>query len=798
MRKILAALILIFCLATVTSAVEDKRVLFISSYHPGFPTFFDQVLGLKNVLDEHDVLLDVEFMDTKRFFTQQNYANFTRLLKLKLENSPPYDALVVADDNALNYAILHRNDMFSGLPVVFLGINNEQTGKVAAQDFGWTGVLEAVSMEQTVGLMRHLLPDMRNVVVITDATTTGQSDLKYFKSRMTLRGDNKYEIIDLSKISWKELPALLRAIPRSDSILLLAPYRDKDGITKTFPEGLAVIRDNAVSPIFHLWKHGMGDGILGGKIVSFKEHGRLAGGLVLKILEGVAPASLPIIPGKDANVVTLDWDELVRFQIPEERLPKNSVLLNYTPSFVEKNRTVVLQLGGLILFLILVISYLLKLNRSRVLAEASAQDNWDQYRAYMESSPVGIIAFDNKGAILDTNKAMNEMSAYSPMQLENMSVLDLLSDKDRRIAQNGLDILIRESSRKESYEIVRGDGRSALVRFSGNRLENGTMLAFCQDITDETKTHSDQNRIENLFRGLLEQSCSLSFVTSKDGSMLFVNTKACDTLGYSRAEFMVLKLWNLDPTTKSEEARDERWTRDTVETETFLHRKDGSLLPVLMRTSMVSIGPDEDALLIAAQDLTEQYEELQCEKRLQDSTYAYADIISTLAEPRPSTQDAARKVHYWAKKLTNSEFSYLGAIESLERGMQFLELSDFGEKCSIDVSEFVFKKQDGKFPALWGESLNTGKPVLTNEANAHPAARGLPEGHVHIARFLSVPCMYEGEILGQIGLANADHDYTADDQLIVENLASLYALAIYQDRMEKDLEQARQERLKKA
>ncbi|HKL09955.1 MAG TPA: hypothetical protein VJ990_00825, partial [Clostridia bacterium] len=50
---------------------KDKNVLMISSYSPGFATFFDQVEGVKSELDSYSIQLDVEFMDSKRFQTKE-------------------------------------------------------------------------------------------------------------------------------------------------------------------------------------------------------------------------------------------------------------------------------------------------------------------------------------------------------------------------------------------------------------------------------------------------------------------------------------------------------------------------------------------------------------------------------------------------------------------------------------------------------------------------------------------------------------------------------------------------------
>ena len=74
-------LIFLVLFNTVFLFAEDKKkVLFISSYHPSFPTFFKQIDGVKSILK--NVQIDVEFMDSKRFDYDEADEMFSKKLKL--------------------------------------------------------------------------------------------------------------------------------------------------------------------------------------------------------------------------------------------------------------------------------------------------------------------------------------------------------------------------------------------------------------------------------------------------------------------------------------------------------------------------------------------------------------------------------------------------------------------------------------------------------------------------------------------------------------------------------------------
>jgi len=106
------------------SAQENKQVLLISSYNSRFPTYFQQINGIKSILDTSDVNLDVEFMDSKRFTDTETYNLFYKSLKNKLANSIKYNAVLAADDDAFNFVLQYEDELFKNSPIVFLGVNN--------------------------------------------------------------------------------------------------------------------------------------------------------------------------------------------------------------------------------------------------------------------------------------------------------------------------------------------------------------------------------------------------------------------------------------------------------------------------------------------------------------------------------------------------------------------------------------------------------------------------------------------------------------------------------------------------
>ena len=131
----------------VQADTGQGRVLFISSYSYGWDTVQVQIEGLKEGMDP-DIAVDYEFMDTKRLDVEVAAQMLYDRLLYTLSVVPPYDVIVVGDDAALNFVMDYREELFSGIPIVFEGINNVQYAReLAEQDPLVTGVLEELSLE---------------------------------------------------------------------------------------------------------------------------------------------------------------------------------------------------------------------------------------------------------------------------------------------------------------------------------------------------------------------------------------------------------------------------------------------------------------------------------------------------------------------------------------------------------------------------------------------------------------------------------------------------------------------------
>ncbi|MHC1753644.1 PAS domain S-box protein [Humidesulfovibrio sp.] len=172
---------------------------------------------------------------------------------------------------------------------------------------------------------------------------------------------------------------------------------------------------------------------------------------------------------------------------------------------------------------------------------------------------------------------------------------------------------------------------------------------------------------------------------------------------------------------------------------------------------------------------------------------AHAEIAEALITPGMTLQGLSDIVHRVARELTGSQYAFVSTIDPATGDNVVHTLSSMfahGE-CRMD-RDIVFKRgPDGQYPALWGHALNTLEAFFDNDPAAHPAAQGLPAGHVRLEQFLTVPVCYERVLVGQIGLANPGRAFGQEDLDLVRSLADLFALGVYRLRSEQQLLEAK-------
>lgn len=298
---------------------------------------------------------------------------------------------------------------------------------------------------------------------------------------------------------------------------------------------------------------------------------------------------------------------------------------------------------------------------------------------------------------------------------------------------------------------------------------------------------------ERKYRGLFESAADTMLMIEFDGTILDANPAACTTYGYRREELIGRKVEEIILPERRNIFKDAAASvlkGESCFTESMEVRRDGTPFAVEVRMSPL-LHNGRGVILAATRDITERKrteEQLQWELTV---SKALADLSNALISHESTILDMAKITLQYAKLLTKSEHGFVSSIDldtgdavghTLTEMMENLcRLSEENKRIAFPMGD------DGKYPALWGHALNTREAFYTNSPGSHTHSWGVPEGHIPIINFLTVPAIVGDKTVGQVALANAEGGYSDRDLEAVEQLTRLYAMALDVKRYEEEI-----------
>lgn len=477
--KVLILIIMYLSLHINDALADDqvRNVLFISSYNENFETVPYQIDGIKSVLLKNNFHLDVEYMDSKRFNDEKSRKIFYDMLQYKMSTLAPYDAVIVGDDNALQFAIDFQDDLFKETPVVFLGINNFQRAALADKNKYMTGIIEETSLKENVEIAQKFNSKATRVVAIVDNTLTGIGDMEQFYSIENEFNELSFEHINSSEYSLEELENVLESVGNDTILLYLSMFEDKTGRNITIDEAVEILRENTKVPVYRASIGGVGKGLLGGKMVSYFDSGKIAAQMVTNILKGSSVESVKMVT-ESPNRYIFDYNIIKKYKIDEKLIPEEALIINNKTDIFEQYWEYILITLLVIVFLVILLMVLTYDAIKQRKIEKELMDSHEKLdkiahydfltnlpnRIKFKECLINETDKGNSGAVImvgiDNFKKINNTLGheYGNMILKKISDrLSKIADENHFVSRLGGDeflILVRNESKQELFRCI--------------------------------------------------------------------------------------------------------------------------------------------------------------------------------------------------------------------------------------------------------------------------------------------------------------------------------------------------------
>jgi PAS domain S-box-containing protein len=301
---------------------------------------------------------------------------------------------------------------------------------------------------------------------------------------------------------------------------------------------------------------------------------------------------------------------------------------------------------------------------------------------------------------------------------------------------------------------------------------------------------------EEKYRALFEEANDFVLIHSmgpngEPETLLDANDAACRRLGYAKEELLKLKVKQFeDP--RSFEGH----ISDTLELlrarghavfETVFVTKGGERLPVEIGTHEVRLN-GKPYLMAIARDIGDRKRAemlLRREGRL-------GEALLKLYETAPGLDD--KELYDFALmsavELTGSAIGFFHLVSEDQKEVILTSWNDEALKGCTASGEAHYRIDRA---GNWVDCLRERKPVIYNDFPVSPNRRGLPEGHVPLRRFMSIPVIEDDKVAFIFGVGNKEEAYDENDATSIQLVANELRKICAQRRSDKNLREAREQ-----
>jgi ABC-type uncharacterized transport system substrate-binding protein len=270
--------------------VGGKKVLYIDSYHQGYPWSDGVTAGIQTTIEPTGAVLEIVRMDTKRNNSDAFKKQAAEKVVAKIEEMKP-DVVIASDDNAANF-VISKHYKESETPFVFCGVNWD------ASAYGFpcsnvTGMIEVAPAKQLVGyLSKHA--DGNKVGYLAADNETERKEAAHIKKKF---GIDIQESFVTAFDDWK---ASFAAMQTSVDMLILGVYSGIEGWDDA--EANSFVAAETAIPAGAMYDY-MGELALLALTKKPYEQGEYAALTALRILKGTKPADIPVAMNKQSDVI---------------------------------------------------------------------------------------------------------------------------------------------------------------------------------------------------------------------------------------------------------------------------------------------------------------------------------------------------------------------------------------------------------------------------------------------------------------------------------------------------------------
>jgi PAS domain S-box-containing protein len=256
-----------------------------------------------------------------------------------------------------------------------------------------------------------------------------------------------------------------------------------------------------------------------------------------------------------------------------------------------------------------------------------------KFRAIAENTSDMTVVLRDDGDYTYFSPSLPLILGYTPEDFHGVRPSDYIHPEDSHIFEGVFKQAVDapgETFTSPDIRVLRADGE---LLYFGARVTSlldvpgvEGVAIHAENVTARRVAENSQRESEAKYRAFMEQASDAVFILGPDGGFLDFNQRACDTVGYRRAELLKMKVGALYAEANIREDIEELArlkSGETVSVERYVMRCDGSTFPAEIRLRLL----DPTRIIGVARDITGRK---KAEDALRQSEERYRGFVEAL------------------------------------------------------------------------------------------------------------------------------------------------------------------------
>lgn len=474
--------------------IENRRILVlheIADASPGRMLFSNELFRLMRENETYNINVAFEFLGLNLLDSDEFPTEAIESLRYVAQNQE-IDLVLSLLPSASEFLLEYGDMLFPDVPKVFVLPGSSSIDQIMTSPQSSIVLSSAdTAVRRTVQDIFTILPETEHLVVVTGSSNSDLSYLSRIQDILPEIIERDITVEYLVGFSYPKLEQTLKNLPENTAILLSLYERDADGQIYQFSEVAHLLSIEANAPIFTFIDTILNQNVVGGTTGSMKLYAQSSARVIFDVLDRPKDESYNIIV--EAGTMTVyDAAQLQHWNIPQDRLPEDHILLNDELTFWDVYGSLIILTTTIILIQMGLIVALVTARQQRRRVESSLRNSEARFRAIFDNS-IDAIGVSANGKHVVVNGTYREIfDIPSTAELYETSILNYIAPDEQERIKAYAKSRTTDNNAPKFYETrgkrTNGQEFDMEVRLSTFNMDDEVYsVVFLRDITEQKR-----------------------------------------------------------------------------------------------------------------------------------------------------------------------------------------------------------------------------------------------------------------------------------------------------------------------